>query len=90
MIVKEKKENEWWRMYFDGVVNMSGNKACTVIIAPSEKQYLISIKLQFICTNIIAKYKVGIYGLEVALEMRIKKLDVYKDSMLIICQLKGE
>jgi hypothetical protein len=37
MIVKEKKENEWWRMYFDGVVNMSSNEACTVIIAPSEK-----------------------------------------------------
>jgi hypothetical protein len=44
-------------MYFDGVVNMSGNEACTVIIAPSEKQYLISIKLQFVCTNIIANIK---------------------------------
>ena len=35
-------------------------------------------------------YKACIYGLEVVLEIQFKKLDVYKDSILIICQMKGE
>ena len=77
-------------MYFDGAVNVSGNGAGAVIISPDQKQYPISIKLQFECTNNTAEYKACILGLEAALEMKIKKLDVYRDSMLIICQVKGE
>jgi ribonuclease HI len=29
-------------------------------------------------------------GLKAALELNIRKIDVYEDSMLIICQVKGE
>ena len=77
-------------MYFDGVVNVFGNGAGVVIISPEEKQYPISIKLQFNCTNNIVEYKACIYKLEVVLEMKIRKLKVYKDLMLIIYQVKGE
>ncbi|XP_061945039.1 uncharacterized protein LOC133669048 [Populus nigra] len=91
LIVEEDKEkNDWWIMYFDGAVNVSGNGAGAVIISPDKKQYPISIKLQFECTNNTAEYEACILGLEAALEMKIKKLDVYGDSMLIICQVKGE
>ena len=91
LIVEEDKEkNDWWIMYFDGAVNVSGNGAGAVIISPDQKQYPISIKLQFECTNNTAEYEACILGLEAALEMKIKKLDVYGDSMLIICQVKGE
>ena len=77
-------------MYFDNVVNVFGNGAGVIIISPEEKQYPISIKLQFNCTNNIAEYKACIYKLEVVLEMKIRKLKVYKDLMLIIYQVKGE
>ncbi|XP_061965340.1 uncharacterized protein LOC133689500 [Populus nigra] len=91
LIVEEDKEkNDWWIMYFDGAVNVSGNGAGAVIISPDKKKYPISIKLQFECTNNTAEYEACILGLEAALEMKIKKLDVYGDSMLIICQVKGE
>ena len=91
LIVEEDKvKNDWWIMYFDGAVNVSGNGAGAVIISPDKKQYPVSIKLQFECTNNTAEYEACILGLEAALEMKIKKLDVYGDSMLIICQVKGE
>ena len=77
-------------MYFDGVVNVCGNGAGVVIISPDKKQYSISIKLQFDCTNTTAEYEACILSLEVALEMNIKNIDVYRDSMLIICQVKGD
>jgi ribonuclease HI len=38
----------------------------------------------------MAEYKACILRLEGALELKIKKLDIYGDLMLIICQVKGE
>jgi len=38
----------------------------------------------------MVEYEACILGLEAALELKIKKIDVYGDSMLIICQVKGE
>ena len=38
-------------MYFDGVVNVCGNRAGTMIISPNKKQYSILVKLQFECNN---------------------------------------
>ncbi|KAL9376615.1 hypothetical protein Peur_030735 [Populus x canadensis] len=90
LIVEEEKEPDWWTMYFDRAVNVYGNKVGAVIISPNKKQYLVSIKLQFEYTSNTAKYKACILGLDTALELKTKKLDVYEDSMLIICQVKGE
>src|SRR4030067_3157563 len=77
-------------MYFEGAVNVYGSGAGAVIISPGKKQYPVSVKLHFECTNNTAEYEACILGLEAALELKIKKLDVYGDSMLIICQVKGE
>jgi putative ubiquitin-RnfH superfamily antitoxin RatB of RatAB toxin-antitoxin module len=86
----EEEKLDWWIMYFDGAVNVCGNGVGAVIISPDKKQYLVLVKLQFGCTNNTAEYEACILGLEVALEMNIRKIDVYGDSMLIICQVKGE
>jgi len=66
-------------------VNVYGNAVDTVIISPNKKQYPISIKLHFECTNNTVEYEACILGLEAALELKIKKIDVSRDSMLIIC-----
>jgi ribonuclease HI len=71
-------------MYFDRVVNIHGNGVGVVIISPNRKQYFVSIKLQFECTNNMSKYEACILLLEAALELKIKKFDDYGDSMLII------
>ncbi|XP_052301368.1 LOW QUALITY PROTEIN: uncharacterized protein LOC127904008 [Populus trichocarpa] len=90
LIEKEEEKTDWWTMFFDGAVNVYGNGAGAVIISPNKKQYPVSVKLHFECTNNTAEYEACILGLEAALELKIKKLDVYGDSMLIICQVKGE
>jgi len=61
-----------------------------VLISLDKKQYPISVKSQFGCTNNTSEYEACILGLKVALELNIKKIDVYGDSMMIIYQVKGE
>jgi trehalose-6-phosphatase len=46
----EEGKLDWWNMYFDGTVNICGNKADAMIISPNKKQYLV--KLQFGYNNI--------------------------------------
>ena len=47
-------------------------------------------KLSFDCTNNVAEYEACELGLQVAIEKKIKKLSVYGDSTLVICQLNAE
>ena len=90
MLSVEEGKLDWGIMYFDGVVNVCGNGAGAMIISSDKKHYPVSVKLQFGCTYNMIKYEACILGLEVTLELNIKKIDVYEDSMLIICQVKGE
>ena len=50
----------------------------------------MSFKLDFSCTNNMAKYEAYLTGLVVACEMGIKCLRVIGDSNLVVCQAKGE
>jgi hypothetical protein len=85
LVVKKEEELDQWTMYFDGVVNIQGNGAKVVIVFPNRKQYPVSIKLQYECTNNTAEYEACILGLEVVLELKINKFEVYGYSILIIC-----
>ena len=44
-------------------------------------------RLCFDCTNNIAEYEACILGLEVSIDLRIKHLEVYGDSTLVIYQV---
>jgi ribonuclease HI len=90
VVESESEESDQWTLYFDGAVNVSGNGAGAVVISPENKQYPVSTRLLFECTNNTAEYEACIIGLEAALELEAKKLEVFGDSLLIICQVKGE
>ncbi|XP_034892465.1 uncharacterized protein [Populus alba] len=83
-------ESYTWTLYFDDAVNISGNGAGAVVISPENKQYPVSARLLFECTNNTAEYEAYIIGLEAALELKAKKLEVFRDSLLIICHVKNE
>ena len=89
-IMDVEKEDEKWKMYFDGAVNMYGNGIGAVVVSPSGKQYPVAIKLNFECTNNIAEYEACASGLLVAIDLGVKRLEVFGDSALIIYQVKGE
>ncbi|XP_061960352.1 uncharacterized protein LOC133681211 [Populus nigra] len=90
VIEKGGGESDTWTLYFDGAVNVSRNGAEAVVISPENKQYPVSIRLLFECTNNMAEYEACIIGLEATLELKANKLEVFGDSLLIICQVKGE
>src|ERR1043165_5017074 len=79
-------ENSVWEMYFDGASNHHGNGIGVVFITPCGEHIPFSVKLDFQCTNNEAEYEACINGLEAALELGIKKLKVFGDSILIVPQ----
>ncbi|XP_048138590.1 uncharacterized protein LOC125315995 [Rhodamnia argentea] len=81
---------EKWVMYFDGAVNLSGSGTRAVLISPDGQHYPRAAKLLFPCTNNIAEYEARILGLQAAVEMEIRRLQVYGDSALIILQTEGK
>ena len=79
-----------WGLVFHGAVNVYGNKIGEVIITPKATHISFSVRLLFDCTNNIAEYEACIMGIEEAIDLRIKNLDIYGDSALVINQIKGE
>jgi ribonuclease HI len=79
-----------WGLIFDGAVNVYGNGIGAVIITPKGTHIPFSARLQFDCTNNTTEYEACIMGLEEAIDLRIKNIDIYGDSALVINQIKGE
>ncbi|KAA3456047.1 RNA-directed DNA polymerase (Reverse transcriptase), Ribonuclease H [Gossypium australe] len=78
------------KLNFDGVSNAVGNGIGAILVSYSGDYYPFTCKLDFVCTNNIAEYEACIMGIRSALERKIKVLEVYGDSALVIYQLKGE
>ncbi|KAG8490080.1 hypothetical protein CXB51_015364 [Gossypium anomalum] len=83
-------ENFSWKLNFDGASNAVGNGIGAVLISPSGDHYPFTCRLDFDCTNNMAEYEVCIIGIRAAIDRKIKVLEVYGDSALVIYQLKGE
>ena len=77
-------------MYFDGASNALGHGIMAVLVSPDEDHCPFIAKLNFNCTNNVVEYEACIMGLQAAVEKKIKKLEMYGDSALVIYQLKGE
>ncbi|XP_056165150.1 uncharacterized protein LOC130137572 [Syzygium oleosum] len=77
-------------MYFDGAVNLSRFGTGAVLISLADQHYPVAAKLIFPCTNNISECEACILGLQLAIDMKVKRLQVYGDSALIILQTGGE
>ena len=86
----EQEEYPHWKMYFDGAVNVFGCGVGAVIMSPNGQQFPIAVKLNFQCTNNMAEYEACIAGLQAAVALQIRELEVFGDSALIIYQTRGE
>ncbi|XP_052478401.1 uncharacterized protein LOC105789618 [Gossypium raimondii] len=87
---EDSHENHPWKLNFDGASNAIGNGIGAVLVSSSGDHYPFTSKLVFDCTNNMAKYEACITGIRAAIERKIKILEVYGDSALVIYQLKGE
>jgi len=61
-----------------------------LLIAPDNSRIPLAFKLRFKVLNNEAEYEACIAGLEVALELGAKRLDVIGDSNLVVSQAKGD
>ena len=82
---KEGPEPEsWWMRVFDGASNALGNGVGAAITSPEGFHTPLTAIIFFDYTNNMAKYEACIFGLEAAIYLRIKILEVYGDSALVI------
>ncbi|GAU43712.1 hypothetical protein TSUD_179950 [Trifolium subterraneum] len=79
-----------WGLIFDGAVNVYGSGIGAIIVTPKGAHIPFTARLQFDCTNNIAEYEACIMGIEEAIDLRIKNIDIYGDSALVVNQIKGE
>ena len=77
-----------WLMYFDGVVNHSRYGIGIFFISPHGDHIPRSVRLTFSdrhpATNNIVEYEACILGLETVLELRIKQMEVFGDSNMVL------
>lgn len=75
---------------FDGASNALEYGVGAVITLPAGFHIPFTSRICFDCTNNVAKYEACIFGIEAAIDLKIKILEVYGDSTLVISQINGE
>ncbi|XP_050909488.1 uncharacterized protein LOC127123299 [Lathyrus oleraceus] len=79
-----------WTDVFDGASNAQGNRIGAIITSPTGCNLPFTARLCFNCTNNMTDYQACIFGLEAAIDLKIKILEVYGDSALVISQIRGD
>ena len=81
-------------MYFDGATNHSRYEIGVLLISPHGDHIPRSVRFAFSdrhpATNNIVEYEACILGLETALELGIRQMEVFGDSNLVLRQIQGE
>jgi hypothetical protein len=52
--------------------------------------YETSVRLEYSCTNNQTEYEALLFGLQTLVDMGVKDIDAYGDSLLVVQQIKGE
>ena len=73
--------------FFDGSKTLEGSGAGCVLIDPKKNKHFLSCRLEFECTNNITEYEALVQGLRKAIELKVKNLEVYGDSEIIVKQI---
>ncbi|XP_074290302.1 uncharacterized protein LOC141617032 [Silene latifolia] len=79
-----------WQMYFDGAARKDGAGARVVFVTPQNHLMPYSFTLTQLCSNNMAEYQALILGLQMAIEIGVRDIDIYGDSKLVVNQVLGE
>ena len=83
-----------WHMYFDGAANHSGYGIGVLLISLQGDHIPRSVRLAFsnryLATNNIIEYEACILGLKTALELGIRRMEIFNDSNLVIRRIQGD
>jgi ribonuclease HI len=78
---------ECWTLYFDGSVMKTGAGAGLLFVSPLGEHMRYAVRLHFPASNNMAEYEALLYGLKIAIELGVKRLDVRGDSQLMVDQV---
>ena len=77
-------------MYFDGALNINGAGVGILFITPTKDKLRYVLRIHFSASNNAAEYESCLHGLRIAVELGVKRLMVYRDSVLVINQLNKD
>jgi len=69
-------QTECWTLYFDGSLMKTGAGAGLLFISPLGVHMRYMVRLHFAASNNVAEYEALINGLQVAIELGARHLDV--------------
>jgi len=78
---------ELWTMYFDGCLMKTGAGAGLLFISPLGVHMRYTIRIHFAASNNVAEYEALVNGLKIAIELRVRRVDVRGDSQFVINQV---
>jgi ribonuclease HI len=73
-----------------GSLNIDGAGASIYFISPSKDKLRYVLRLHFPASNNTVEYEATLHGLLIAIELGIKRLQVYGDSALVINELNKD
>ena len=79
-----------WKLYTDGASNDRCSGAGVVLETPEGRSICYALKFDFRATNNEAEYEALLTGLRLARDLRIVAVEIYCDSQLVVCQVRGE
>lgn len=79
-----------WMLFFDEATRKCGVGVGVVFFTPHDEAMPFSFTLKDQCLNNMAEYKALIINLEMALDIQVHQLEVFRDSKLIANQLLKE
>jgi ribonuclease HI len=78
---------ECWTLYFDGSVMKAGAGVGLLFVSPLGEHMRYAVCLHFPTSNNMAEYEALLCGLKIAIEIGVKRLNVWGGSQLVIDQV---
>jgi ribonuclease HI len=78
---------EYWKMYFDGSLNIAGTSVGVLFISPTNEQLRYILRIYFPASNNAVEYEACLHDMRIAVELGVKRLYVYGNLALVINQL---
>ncbi|GKV53120.1 hypothetical protein SLEP1_g59664, partial [Rubroshorea leprosula] len=91
LATREEKapEHPIWVLYVDGAANVEGSGAGAVLVGPDGFKSEHALRFKFQTTNNAAEYEALIYGLKLVTELKVRSIQVFSDSQLVVGQVNG-
>ncbi|XP_074307855.1 uncharacterized protein LOC141642808 [Silene latifolia] len=90
LTLKGNKEAEVWQMYIDGASNQRGAGVGLILRSPQGDLMAQAVRCEFKATNNETEYETLILGMQLALELGVRNLQIFSDSFLIVNHVNDE